>query len=64
MFIKKVLFIRLEYFIFFLVWRMVEIFLFVWEKDLFNKMLSYEYCIDKFMNYVKIEVGFIKFLFL
>lgn len=64
MFIKKVLFIRLEYFIFFLVWRMVEIFLFVWEKDLFNKMLSYEYYIDKFMNYVKIEVGFIKFLFL
>lgn len=53
MFIKKVLFIRLEYFIFFLVWRMVEIFLFVWEKDLFNEMLSYEYCIDKFMNNVK-----------
>lgn len=63
MFIKKVSFTRLEYFIFSLVWRMAEISLFVREKDLSNKMPNHEYRIDKSMNYVKIEVGFIKFSF-
>lgn len=63
MFIKKVSVTRLEYFIFSLVWRMAEISLFVREKDLSNKMPSHEYRIDKSMNYVKIEVGFIKFSF-
>lgn len=43
--------------------RMAEISLFVREKDLSNKMPSHEYRIDKSMNYVKIEVGFIKFSF-
>lgn len=63
MFIKKVSFTRLEYFIFSLVWRMAEISLFVREKDFFNEMPSHEYRIDKSMNYAKIEVGFIKFSF-
>lgn len=63
MFIKKVSFTRLEYFIFSLVWRMAEISLFVREKDLSNEMPSHEYRIDKSMNYAKKEVGFIKFSF-